>query len=222
MGQFITLTAADGHSLSAYEARPRRTARGGVVVLQEIFGVNQHIRKVADGYAAAGYHVIAPSLFDRLERNVELLYGEQERGKAITLRKGITLEQTLLDVEAAVKAATRAGKVGVVGYCWGGTLAWLAAARIAGVAAVSSYYGGGIGQFAGESPKCPVQLHFGEKDQHIPLAEADKVSKAQPAAVVYIYPAEHGFNCDERPMYHAESAALARERTLSLFAKCLV
>ena len=219
MGQFIKLIASDGHSLSAYETEPKDAPRGGVVVVQEVFGVNRHIRKVADDFAAAGYQVLAPALYDRVEPGVELGYGEQEFSRAMTLRKGVTFEQALLDIEAAVEALRPIGRVHVVGYCWGGTLAWLAAARIGTLAAVSSYYGGTIGKFAHERPKCPVQLHFGERDQHIPMTEVDAVREAQPTATVYTYPAEHGFNCDERPSYHAESAKLARERTLALFEK---
>ena len=221
MGQFIKLIASDGHSLSAYDAEPKDSPRGGVVVVQEVFGVNRHIRKVADDFAAAGYRALAPALFDRVERGAELGYGEQELSRALTLRKGVTFEQALLDIAAAVEALRPAGRINVVGYCWGGTLAWLAATRIGKLAAVSSYYGGGIGQFINERPQCPVQLHFGERDQHIPLTEVDALRKAQPTAAVYTYAAEHGFNCDERPSYQAESAQLARERTLALFAKAL-
>jgi carboxymethylenebutenolidase len=220
VGEFLELSAGDGHKLSAYQAWPQGAPRGGLVVVQEIFGVNRHIRKVADDFAAAGFVALAPALYDRLERGVELGYGEHDFERARALRPQVTFEQALLDVEAAVEASRPAGRVCIVGYCWGGTLAWLAASRIDDLAAASCYYGG-IGRFATERPQCLVQLHFGERDQHIPMSEVETVRQAQPAASLYTYPAEHGFNCDERATYHAESARLARERTLALFEKAL-
>jgi carboxymethylenebutenolidase len=212
------LVAADGHRLQAYEAVPVGAARGGVVVVQEIFGVNDHIRRVADGYAADGYRVIAPALFDRVRPGIELGYTDADIAEGRKIRGQLTFEQALADVEAARKALGD-GNIGIVGYCWGGTVTWLAAARLPGFAAAASYYGGGIGQFAVEHPRCPTQCHFGEKDHAIPLTEVAAVRDANPAVEVYTYPAGHGFNCDARASFDAAAAKLARERTLAFFSK---
>jgi len=217
MGQMITLSAHDGHRLGAYEAQPTGRARGAVVVVQEIFGVNGHIRRVADGYAASGYRVVAPALFDRVRPGIELGYTDADIAEGRSIREKITFDHALADVAAARDALRETGRVGVVGYCWGGTVTWLAAARLEGFAAASSYYGGGIGKFAGESPRCPMQCHFGDRDHAISLDEVDAVRKANPGVQVFVYSAGHGFNCDERASYDATSAALARERTLELF-----
>ncbi len=217
MGRTIDLTASDGHRLQAYEALPHGEVRGGIVVVQEIFGVNGHIRRVADGYAKDGYRVIAPALFDRVRPGIELGYTDADVAKGRAIREQVGFEQALADVTAALTVLREAGKVGIVGYCWGGTVAWLAAARIDGFAAASSYYGGGIGKFAGEKPRCAARCHFGEKDHAIPLGEVDSVRKANPGVEVFLYPAGHGFNCDERASYEPASAALARARSLELF-----
>ncbi len=215
MGTIIELTASDGHRLAAYRAAPAGKPRGGLVVIQEIFGVNSHIRAVADGYAADGYLAIAPALFDRAERGFEVGYSqpEIERGRAV--RAKVSLDDALKDVAAAIKAAAPAGKVGIVGYCWGGTVAWAAATRLDGLAASSPHYGGGIAEIAAEKPRVPVMFHFGETDQSIPMTDVEKVRKAQPGQTLHVYPAGHGFSCDQRGSYHAESAKLARERTLA-------
>ena len=217
MGRTINLTASDGHRLQAYEALAEGKARGGIVVVQEIFGVNGHIRRVADGYANDGYRVIAPALFDRVRPGIELGYSDADIAKGRAIREQVGFEQALADVAAALGALRETGNVGIVGYCWGGTVTWLAAARLDGFAAAASYYGGGIGKFAGEKPRCAVRCHFGEKDHAIPLDEVDAVRKANPAVEVFFYPAGHGFNCDERASYDAASAALARTRSLELF-----
>jgi carboxymethylenebutenolidase len=221
MGETLTLTAEDGHTFSAYRATPSGTPRGGVVVVQEIFGVNQHIRKVADSFAADGYVAIAPALFDRVERGYETGYGPQdiERGRAT--RGKLSTDQALLDVKATVKELAKSGqKVGVVGYCFGGTIAWLAATRIDGVSAAVGYYGGGVADAADEKPKAPVMLHFGETDASIPKEAYDKVMRLHPNVPTFIYPgAGHGFVCDERGSYHADSAKQARERTIEFFRK---
>ena len=214
----MQLTAADGHRLQAYEAVPAGAPRGGVVVVQEIFGVNDHIRRVADGYAADGYRVIAPALFDRVRPGIELGYTDADISEGRNIRGQLTFDQALADVEAARKALGD-GNTGIVGYCWGGTVTWLAAARLPGFAAAASYYGGGIGQFAAEHPRCPTQCHFGEKDHAIPLTEVAAVRDANPAVEVYTYPAGHGFNCDARASFDAAAAKLARERTLAFFRK---
>jgi carboxymethylenebutenolidase len=220
MGETLNLTAEDGHKLSAYRATPSGTPRGGIVVVQEIFGVNQHIRKVADSFASDGYVAIAPALFDRVERGFETGYGPQdiERGRAT--RGKLTTDQAMMDVKASVKELAKAGhKVGVVGYCFGGTIAWLAATRIDGVSAAVGYYGGGVADAAEEKPKSAVMLHFGETDASIPKEAYEKVQKLHPNVPVYIYPAGHGFVCDERGSYHAESDKLARQRTNEFFRK---
>ena len=220
MGETINLTAEDGHELSAYRAQPAGTPRGGLVVVQEIFGVNHHIRNVADAFAADGYEVIAPALFDRVERGFETGYtqGDIERGRMV--RGKLQIDDTVADVRAAVKELAKTGrKVGVVGYCFGGTMAWLAATRIDGVAAAVGYYGGGIADTAEEQPKCPVMLHFGETDASIPKDHYEKVKRLHPSLPVHVYPAGHGFSCDERGSFHEPSARQARERTLEFFRK---
>ncbi|HEX6137065.1 MAG TPA: dienelactone hydrolase family protein [Casimicrobiaceae bacterium] len=217
MGQMIRLTAADGQVLGAYEALPEGPARGGIVVVQEIFGVNGHIRGVADGYARDGYRVVAPALFDRVRPGIELGYTDADVAQGRAIRDQVTFDNALADVAAAQAALRDAGNVGIVGYCWGGTVTWLAAARLAGFAAASSYYGGGIGKFAAQRPRCPTRCHFGEKDHAIPLDEVDALRNANPAVEVFLYPAGHGFNCDARASYDAASAKLARERTLAFF-----
>lgn len=222
MGQVITLTAKDGHKLSAYEAKPAGKARGAIVVVQEIFGVNNHIRGVADGYAADGYHAIAPALFDRVGKDIQLGYTEADIAKGREIRGKVTWDQALADVGAALAHVKGSGKVGIVGYCWGGTVTWVSCTKLDGFSAGSSYYGGGIGNFAADKPKCPVICHFGEKDHAIPLDEVQKVKDARhPGVEVHIYSSGHGFNCDERGSYDAASARLARERTLAHFRKNL-
>ena len=222
MGQ-RQLTAADGFKFGAYEALPAGKPRGGVLVIQEIFGVNHHVRAVADGYAAAGYAALAPQIFDRAERDVELGYTDPDQfQKGIKLAfQDLKMPQTLMDLQAAIEALAAHGKVGVVGYCFGGLLTWLSACELKGVAAASAYYGGGTAKEANRMPKCPVIMHFGERDAHIPLTDVETIHKAQPNVEIFIYPADHGFNCDERASYDADSAALAKQRTLTFFAKHL-
>jgi carboxymethylenebutenolidase len=218
MGCMITIAASDGHQLTAYEAKPEGAMRGGLVVIQEIFGVNNHIRHIVDGYAANGYHVVAPALFDRVSPGIELGYSQEDIAKGLEIRSKIAWELVLADVTAAQAMLKGAGKLGIVGYCWGGTIAWVSACRLHGFAAASSYYGGGIGNFAQETPSCPVQCHFGDKDQSIPMHEVEKVRNAQQErAEVHLYSAGHGFNCEERSSYHVPSAELARARTLTFF-----
>jgi carboxymethylenebutenolidase len=220
MGQMIELKAKDGQTISAYRAEPSGKPRGGLVVIQEIWGVNSHIRNVADGYAADGYVAIAPAMFDRLERNVVMdQYTQETMQKGFGYMQKVDQDKALLDIAAAVQTASTAGKVGVVGFCFGGRMAWLAAARVDGIAASVPYYGGGIPGLASEQPKCPVMLHFGEQDQHIPVASVHEFAKAHPTLPVYIYPADHGFNCDQRGSYDAAAAKLARERTLEFLRK---
>ncbi|HZA67438.1 MAG TPA: dienelactone hydrolase family protein [Geminicoccaceae bacterium] len=214
MGTTIQGTAADGHTLAIYRAEPAGTARGAVVIVQEIFGVNSHIRGVCDDYAGQGYLAVAPALFDRAERGVELGYQPDDVTAGRAIREKVSLEDALMDVEATARLV-EGQPIGVVGYCWGGTVSWVAATRSRAFAAAVSYYGGGAPDLAGEQPNCPVQLHFGEQDHAIPLEGVEKLRAIHPELPVYIYPAGHGFNCDQRGSYHAESARLARERTLA-------
>jgi carboxymethylenebutenolidase len=216
MGETVKLRAADGFALSAYVARPQGKPKGGLVVVQEIFGVNGHIRRVADGFAADGFLAIAPALFDRIRPDLTLGYGQEEIQEGIKLKGQSSTDNALADIAAARDFIADAGKAGVIGYCWGGFLAWVSATRLPGFAAAVSYYGGGIGTVAEERPKCPVLMHFGEKDHAIPLTDVDKVRAAHPEGVeIHVYPAGHGFNCDERASYDAGSAKVARERTVA-------
>ena len=214
MGQRLELTASDGFRLSGYRADPEGKARGALVVVQEIFGVNSHIRSVCDGYARDGYVAIAPALFDRVQRDIEIGYSEQDIARGRELKAASSTDNALRDVAAARDAVKGAGKVGVVGYCWGGFITWMAAARLDGFACAIPYYGGGMVEAKNEQPKCPVMAHFGKKDHAIPLEGAQQFAAAHPEAQVFFYDAGHGFNCDQRGSYDAAAAKLARERTL--------
>jgi carboxymethylenebutenolidase len=218
----IELTTEDGATIGAYRADPEGKPKAGLVVVQEIFGVNHHIRAVADRYAALGYLAVAPALFDRVERGVELDYTPEGVGKGRSLLGGLSAEQSLTDIAAAAAVAAEAGPVGLVGYCWGGRLAYLAACRLDGVAAAVGYYGGRIVDFLGETPQAPLLLHFGERDAHIPLSEVEAIRAAHPELPIHVYAADHGFNCDERASYDKPSADLALERTLAFFERHLV
>ncbi len=210
----IELSAADGHRLNALLAAPAGAPRGALVVVQEIFGVNSHIRAVAAGYAADGYLAIAPALFDRIERGVELGYSAAEVQRGAGLKAASGNDKPLLDIAAAMAQVAHAGRVGIVGYCWGGLLSWLAACQLDGLAASVPYYGGGVPNHAALTPRCPVLAHFGAQDSHIPLASVETFRAAQPGVSVEVYPAQHGFNCDQRGAFDAPSAALALERSL--------
>jgi len=210
----IELTAADGHVLSAYESRPGGEPRGGIVVLQEIFGVTAHIRDVVDTFAAAGFHAIAPALFDRIERDVALPYSDIQGGRARVQK--LTREQIVADVGSAVMHLAPSGRVGVVGYCWGGVVAWVAAATLP-VSAAVAYYGARIHENLDLVPTCPVMFHFGEQDAHIPVEVVEQVRAAFPQGTYHDYPAGHGFNCTDRTDYDPASARLAFERTLAFF-----
>ena len=215
MGQFTTLMSRDGHEFNAWLSPAPGGARGAVVVCQEIFGVNHHIRAVADSFAAAGYLTIAPCLFDRIRRGIELGYSEKETQEGRGYRMQIPREKTLLDLAASINVVRHAGRVAAVGYCWGGTLAYLAACELPVTCAVS-YYGGQIAKdYLDKHPKRPVLYHFGSKDPYIPPADIEKIRVADPAGEFHVYPADHGFNCDERATYDAASAELARQRTLA-------
>src|SRR2546425_1628982 len=219
MGKLIELTAADGHRLAASRAAPAGKPRGAIVVIQEIFGVNSHIKEVADGFAADGYLAIAPAMFDRVQKNVDLGYTPPDIEKGRELRARITLDFAMKDAEAAVKAAAPAGKVGIVGYCWGGFVAWMASARVPGLAAAVPDYGGGLLRNTHIQPRVPVMGHFGAKDAMIPAEGVKKLAAKHPKQQIFLYPADHGFNCDQRGSYHAPSAKQARERTLAFLRK---
>ncbi len=217
MGKTVQLTAADGHTLDAYVAEPSGKPRGAIVVIQEIFGVNSHVRAVADGYAKDGWLAVAPALYDRVQRKYESGYSQDEIQAGVAVRGKIANEQALADTQAAIDYARQAGKVGIVGYCWGGTIAWLAASRLKGLAASVSYYGGGVPGLKDEKPRVPTMFHFGKTDHSIPLDKAEEVAKAHPEVTTYYYDAGHGFNCDQRPSYDAASAKTARERSVAFF-----
>jgi carboxymethylenebutenolidase len=214
MGSTIELIAADGHRLSAYLSSPPGTPLGGIVVIQEIFGVTRHIRAVTDQYAAAGFQCVAPALFDRVEKNVDVAYTDVARGKDYVSR--LNEDQVTLDVQAAIDYSRSAGKVAIVGYCWGGTVAYLAAAKNQVDAAVS-YYGAGIGRHVadgGVRPRVPIMFHFGETDASIPIPIVEEIETAVPGGIFHLYPAGHGFNCTERQSFEPASAKLALERSL--------
>jgi carboxymethylenebutenolidase len=220
MGKTIELTAADGYKLSAYRAEPQGKPKGALIVAMEIFGVNSHIRSIADGYAADGYLAIAPALFDRVERGYDTGYGPADRQTGIDIiQKKINLDDTMKDVAAALQSVASAGKAGIVGYCWGGRVSWLSAAKVGGLACAISYYGGGIPGLADLQPKCPVLFHWGETDQSLPLDQVKAFAAKHSGETHYFYPAGHGFNCDQRESYDAASAKLARTRSLEFLRK---
>ncbi len=214
-GDQVELRSADGHVLAAYRVRPAETPLGGLVVLQEIFGVNRHIREVCDGYAKDGFSVVSPALFDRVAPGTELGYDADSIATGRRLRAAIAWEKTLLDVQAAIDSVRSDGPVAVVGYCWGGTLAFLAATRLEGLACAVSYYGGQTVPFANETPRVPVLMHFGEHDPRIPERDRNIILQANPQIEAHLFPADHGFNCDHREAFHAPSAQRARALTLN-------
>lgn len=222
MGKQIQVRSVDGFALGAYQAIPAGKPKGAVVVIQEIFGVNEHIRQVADGYADAGYFAIAPQLFDRIERDVELGYegADMQRGIELALQK-LDRSLALQDLQATVETASVQGRVGVVGYCFGGLMSWLAACELKGVSAASCYYGGGIAGVADRRARVPVIMHFGARDAHIPMSDVEKIRAAQPDVGIHVYEADHGFNCDHRASYDESAAQLARQRTLEFFSEHL-
>jgi len=224
MGNFVDLKSADGFVFPAYVAKPGATAKGAVVVLQEVFGVNAHIRSVADGYAADGYLAVAPATFHRVKPGVELGYSAEDMNQGRALKaevEALPAPGVLQDVQSAIQYAALAGKVAVLGYCWGGLLTWRSACLLDGVAAAVPYYGGGITSEVevARHPKCPVMAHFGDQDHWIPLDGVEAFKKAHPDVETYIYAANHGFNCDHRGSFEPSSAALARQRTLVFLAR---
>jgi carboxymethylenebutenolidase len=222
MGENVKLKADDSHELNAYVSHPAGEPIAGLVVLQEAFGVNKHIRSVADGYAKDGFLTMAPALFDRIERGVELGYEGEDRERGIALARQSNPADNVKDIAAALQyVREKTGmKAGVIGYCYGGTMAWLAAAWLDPAAAVG-YYGGHIAHFATATPLAPVMLHFGNLDQHIPKEDVDKVQARHPEVSIFWYEAGHGFNCNDRASYNADAAKLARERSLEFLKKHL-
>ena len=219
MGQMITIRMDDGFGLGAYTSSPSAGAgKGVIVVIQEIFGVNAHIREVADGFAAKGYTAIAPALFDRIDSDIQLGYTEADMGKGIDLAfQKLQMPQALSDLQSVVDYAREQGSVGVVGYCFGGLLTYLSACNIKGVSAASSYYGGGIAGMLDQNPQCPLIMHFGALDAHIPMSDVEKIRAACPDVPVNVYAADHGFNCDHRASFDEAASTLALSRTLAHF-----
>lgn len=214
-----TITSADGHEFDAYEVIPPG-ATAGIIVIQEIFGVNEHIRSVVDRFAEAGYHTIAPAVFDRAERGVELEYDAAGISKGIELATELNPDNTMADIAACIDRLSATGPVGIVGYCFGGTMAWLASERLS-VAAAVGYYGGGIAGMAELQPKVPTMLHFGELDAHIPASDVAKIRAAHPDLPIHVYNADHGFHCDARGSYDKPAATEASAATMAFFAEHL-
>ncbi|RJF74835.1 dienelactone hydrolase family protein [Rhodopseudomonas palustris] len=218
MGHDITLTADDGFQLGAYRAEPAGAAAASVVVIQEIFGVNQHIRAVCDRFAAQGYRAIAPAIFDRIERNFQSGYSPEEIATARKFVANPDWDAMLRDTKAAIDSVKGEGPVGIIGYCLGGSVAYLAAARLEGLSAAIGYYGGAIVRFADEAPKVPTQLHFGEKDSGIPLTDVEIIRSKRPEVDIHVYlEAQHGFSCDERASFDKQSSDRAWQRSQDFF-----
>jgi carboxymethylenebutenolidase len=215
MGQKIQLKASDGFTLDAYTASPSGKAKGGIVLIQEIFGVNHHIRALVDEWAGLGYKVCAPAMYDRAEKNFEVGYDEEGRQRGMAARGKLDAKNHVFDYQAAHAAVKDAGKVAIMGYCYGGTVAWQGA-QTGPFDASICYYGGGIADMLGADAKCPVLMNFGEKDQGIPLEKVAAIKAAKPYAIVNVYPgAGHGFVCNERPSFQKEATDLARTRALA-------
>jgi carboxymethylenebutenolidase len=223
VGQDITLTASDGFKLGAYRTQPEGKPRGAVVVIQEIFGVNHHIRTVCDRFAVQGYVAVAPSIFDRIEPNFQSGYSPEEVAIARKFVAAPDWPAMLRDTQAAIDSVKEVGPVGIIGFCLGGSVAFAAATKLTGLSAAVGYYGGAIVRFADDKPTVPTQLHFGEKDTGIPLSDVDTIRAKRPDVEIFVYDgAQHGFGCDERASYDKASADVARQRSLAFLAKHLV
>ncbi len=222
MGQDITLTASDGFKLGAYRTDPATTPKGAIVVIQEIFGVNHHIRSVCDRLAAEGYAAIAPSIFDRSQPDFQCGYTPDEIANARKFIANPDWPAMLRDTQAAIDAVKNVGAIGIIGFCLGGSIAYAAATKLSGLSAAVGYYGGAVVRFADDKPKVPTQLHFGEKDAGIPLTDVETTKSKRPEVEVFIYPgAQHGFHCDERASYDKASADIAWPRSMAFLAKHL-
>jgi carboxymethylenebutenolidase len=214
----IQLTASDGFEFDAYRADPDGEAKGAVMVIQEIFGVNPHIREVCDGYARAGYIAVAPAIFDRAEKAIELTYEDADIARgAVLARQELKMENTMQDLQATIDYLGATGPVAVVGYCFGGLLTWLSACNLGGIRCAVGYYGGGIIAANDQHPKIPTMLHFGNLDAHIPVSDVEKIDAAHPDVLVNLYDADHGFNCNHRASFNQAAASIALERTLEFF-----
>lgn len=223
MGQDVTLTASDQFELGAYRTTPAGTPKGAVVVIQEIFGVNHHIRTVCDRFAEQGYVAVAPAIFDRIERNFQSGYSPDEVAVARKFVANPDWAAMLRDTQAAIDSVKDVGPVGIIGFCLGGSVAYAAATKLTGLSAAIGYYGGAIVRFADDKPAVPTQLHFGEQDHGIPLSDVETIRAKRPEVEVFVYDgAQHGFGCDERASYDKPSADLARQRSLAFFARHLV
>lgn len=217
-GETISLTMNDGAGIGVYHVSPKGARRGGLVLIQEIFGVTEHIRELCDGFADQGYEVMAPALFDREAPGLEASYSEEDIKQAMALaREQHPFDQSIDDTQTCIDQLRDRGPVFITGYCYGGSVTWAAACRCQGLAAASAYYGSLIPKLADEAPRCPIILHFGKHDKGIPLEDVEKVQARHPDVPVYLYDAGHGFNSDRRDNYDAESAELALKRTLELF-----
>lgn len=218
-GKMIELKTQDGAAIGAYKAWPSGVPKGGVVVVQEVFGVNHHIRGVTDLFAQAGYAALAPAIFDRAERGVQLGYDAAGMKRGVEIAGAISQDKHFLSIEEAIEDLAPFGAVGIVGFCLGGSLAYVAAARSEFLSAAVCYYGGGIAKMAGAKLHCPLEMHFGEKDEHISATDVETIRKAHPEVPIFTYPAGHGFNCDERASYDEASAGKAWDRTLDFLAR---
>ncbi|HEY3776638.1 MAG TPA: dienelactone hydrolase family protein [Rhizomicrobium sp.] len=217
-GKMELMRTGDGAQIGVYHVQPVGPRRGGLVLIQEIFGVTDHIKEQCDLYAGQGYEVLGPSLFDREEPGFQVGYGPEDRQEAVRIARGEhPFELSVKDAQICIEALHDKGPVFIVGYCYGGSVVWATACRCSGLAAASGYYGGNIGEMAEETPSCPTILHFGRLDSHIPSEVGEKVKRLHPDVMVYIYDAGHGFNSDRRSDYNESAAKLARERTLELF-----
>ena len=222
MGHDIKLTASDNFQLGGYRADPASAPKAAVVVIQEIFGVNHHIRAVCDRFAGNGYVAIAPAIFDRIEPNFQSGYSPEEVAVARKFVANPDWAAMLRDSQAAIDAVKDVGPVGIIGFCLGGSVAYAAATKLSGLSAAIDYYGGAIVRFADDAPKVPTQLHFGEKDAGIPLGDVDMIRAKRPDVEIHVYPgAQHGFNCDERASYDLTNSGIAKQRSLDFFARHL-
>lgn len=219
MGHMITLSAEDGHSLSAYIAEAANHPKGGIVIVQEIFGINDHIQNVCDRFARRGYTAIAPALFDRIQPRIQLDYDSEGVAQGRQLKQTCSEELALKDISAAMNYIKTSGKTSIIGYCWGGTLAYLSAVKISGFSKAVGYYGGGIAALKNETPQIPIMLHFGDQDTSVPMTDVDAIMTARPETIIHVYQAGHGFNCDRRAGYNADATKLALKRSLDFIAE---
>ncbi len=217
-GSTLTLTSGDGARIDCYHVVPEGERKGGLVLIMEIFGVTEHIKEMCDRFAEDGYEVLSPALYDRQQKNYQAGYAPEDIQRSLEMRAANPYDNTVLDVQMCIDALKDKGPVFVTGYCYGGTVAWLAACRCHDLTAAAGYYGGAIKDFIDEQPKCPIILHFGEHDHSIPMTNVAAIRQAHPDVPVYIYDAGHGFNSDRRADYNEAAAELARKRTLDHFA----